>query len=148
MSPCFLLGFLYSSSQLKQFKALFSGEENIQHFDGVRGDRRKPSHLQLHYGAQGGIRNPQGDRANRRGRGGRRLGWCVAAESQCGLAVVGRIWGCARSRRRIGNYDASFGCRFKYAQKQAASRCYMGVLVSNPNSNGEIISDTNELQEL
>ena len=40
-------------SQLRQF----SGEENIQHFDGVRGNRRKPSHLQLHYGAQGGIRD-------------------------------------------------------------------------------------------
>ena len=41
------------------------------------------------------------------------MGWSVAADSQCGLAVVGRIWGCARSRRRIGNYDAPFGQRFK-----------------------------------
>ena len=65
----------------------------------------------------------------------------MAADSQCGLAVVGRIWGCARSHRRIGNYDASFGCRFKHAQKQAASRCYVGVLVSNPNSNKEVFCD-------
>ena len=42
-----------TQSQLRKF----SGEENIQHFDGVRGDRRKPSHLQLHYGAQGGPRD-------------------------------------------------------------------------------------------
>ena len=77
------------------------------------------------------------------GRCGRHLGWCVAAESQCGLAVVGRIWRRTCSRRRIGNYDASLGCQFRYAQKQAASRCYMGVLVSNPNSNGKIIIDTN-----
>ena len=77
----------------------------------------------------------------RRGRGGRRLGWCVAADSQCGLAVVGRIWRCARSRRRIAKCDAHSGAGFKYAQKQEAQCRYMWVLVSNPNSNKKVFRD-------
>ena len=75
-------------SQLRQF----SGEENIQHFDGVRGDRRKPSHLQLHCGAQGGIRD-LGQPRQPKGACLKAPGLVCAAESQCGLAVVGRIWG-------------------------------------------------------
>ena len=48
------------------------------------------------------------------------MGWSVAADSQCGLAVVGRVWGCARSKRRIGKFDALFGAGFKHAQKKRA----------------------------
>ena len=69
-------------SQLRQF----SGEENIQHFDGVRGDRRKPSHLQLHYGAQGGIRD-LGQRCQPKG------AWWKAPGLVCGCRVAVRTGG-------------------------------------------------------
>ena len=68
--------------QLRQF----SGEENIQHFDGVRGDRRKPSHLQLHYGAQGGIRDLG---QPRRPKGA----WWKAPGLVCGCRVAVRTGG-------------------------------------------------------
>ena len=50
-----------------------------------------------------------------------------------------RVWGCARSRRRIGNYDAPFGRRFKHAQMKAASRFFISVLVSLSNSNRKVL---------
>ena len=65
----------------------------------------------------------------------------MAADSQCVLAVVGRIWGCARSRRRIAKCDAYSGAGFKYAQKKAAYCCYILVLVWLSNSNKNVFCD-------
>ena len=65
------------------------------------------------------VLGTKGNRARRRGRGGRRLGWCVAADSQCVLAVVGRFAVAGVSRNAI----PTPGRVFKYAQKKAA-RCF------------------------
>ena len=67
----------------------------------------------------------------------------MAAESQCGLAVVGRVWGCARSKRRIAESDALFGAGFKHAQKKRALCPLLLITVSLVNSNRKVLCDTN-----
>ena len=43
----------------------------------------------------------------------------------------------------VAKCDAKSGADFKHAQMKAAYCCYMGVLVSNPNSNTEVFYDAN-----
>ena len=43
----------------------------------------------------------------------------------------------------LAKCDALSGVGFKHAQKQAAYCCYMGVLVSNPNSNKKVLCEAN-----